>query len=176
MEWLQTIVTGIGLLIIWYFQRKKIDALEKTVKTQNQSIETQSQVIKDIKAYSDLYNPEKLAKSVEIHRDAIDAMKKVEIERIQKEYDGLLKEREETTQERIENIMKTMTGIIEGSVNIAVDSYVILSPPQRKIVLSRIYDPGFLRRFTQLDENMTKRETNALLDLITKTKSPVQED
>ena len=142
--------------------------LEKVWRRKKTSLDTQSQLLKDMKTYFELYDPEKSMKDVELHKGAIDAMKEVEIERIQKEFDESLKDREESTKESLSEVRTIMSTEIKKLFDIAMNSFILLTEPQRKTILSgiRINAPNLLHGFKGLDETMTQKENKILLNLL----------
>ena len=122
MEWIQLIFMGVGFLALGCYQHYRIKHLESKTKDQ-------SDLLKDIKVFSDIINPQLIKCRVELLEQALEKEKKLEISKMQTE---LIKAMES----HVKNL-KHAIDLIGGLIQIAVPSLMGLPYERAKMIVMK---------------------------------------
>lgn len=108
MEWIQTAVTVVGLILLGWYQRYKIKILEHQIQNQEKLLNDQGKILQNAQVYTELFNPDKLKEYVAIREETIEKRNEVEFQKIKTELEKQIERSKDTSAKIFTEFKATM--------------------------------------------------------------------
>lgn len=146
------IAIAIGLIIIFFYQRYKIDSLETQIKSQKG-------ILDSAETFFELFDLEKLKGYAEIREEKMRTEKEIEFKKIRADL-------EETVRKR-ENTSKFLLGEYISVSNAFLDAFFKLPSILRREVISRMGEGVLKRKMEETNKELEESENSTGVNALT---------
>lgn len=133
MDIVQLIIMVVGFIVLGIYQHYKIKTL------QDQTI-VQTQILKDLKIYTDMIKPEILKYRVEQHEKLVEKERDIAVKEIQEKFSEEIETELKKSDAEFDTAVKTLGSAL-------ISAMCIISHTERQIIVNEMEDIGFREYF-----------------------------